>query len=204
MIKYREIKEDDLNQIVRIHKEAFPDYFLTAFGEELLYEFYNQYFLNNNVFVVAEKDKKIMGFILGNNSDIPRKNFFKKNFYKISLKIIIELLKLNKNLWAGIFQRIVLVREAIVVKIIKRDENDKVSSYKYDLLSIAVDKDSKGNGVAFKLEEYFCSKLKQNGIKEIILAVKKENIQAIKFYEKCNYIYMKDEKKLKYYRKIIN
>lgn len=204
MIIYRKVKKEDLNQIAKIYKEAFPDYFLTIFGEELLYEFYNQYFLNNNIFVVAEENNKIIGFILGNNSDIPRKKFFNENFYRISLKMIFELLKLNKNLWNGIFQRVFFIKEAIISKFrknIKSEERIIQNKKSYRLLSIAVNPKIKGKNIAVEMEKYFCEELLKVGIEEVGLSVKKENIRAIKFYEKCEYLYRKNEKELIYYIK---
>jgi len=204
VIIYRKVKKEDLNQIAKIHKEAFPDYFLTAFGEELLYEFYNQYFLNNNIFVVAEENNKIIGFILGNNSDIPRKKFFNENFYRISLKVIFELLKLNKNLWNGIFQRVFFVKEAIISKFrknIKIEERIIQNKKSYRLLSIAVNPKVKGKNIAVEMEKYFCEELLKIGIEEVGLSVKKENIRAIKFYEKCGYFLEREEEKSKYFNK---
>ena len=76
MIIYRLAEEKDLKEIALIHFLAFPDYFLTTFGKNLLYKFYESYLKNNQIFVVAEKENKVVGFILGNNSDISRKKFF--------------------------------------------------------------------------------------------------------------------------------
>lgn len=119
MIIYRLAEEKDLKEIALIHFLAFPDYFLTTFGKNLLYKFYESYLKNNQIFVVAEKENKVVGFILGNNSDISRKKFFDENFSKITFKIILELLKGNKILWKGIFQRLFFIKEALFSKLNK-------------------------------------------------------------------------------------
>lgn len=51
------------------------------------------------------------------------------------------------------------------------------------------------------MEKYFCEELLKVGIEEVGLSVKKENIRAIKFYEKCEYLIEKNEKELIYYIK---
>lgn len=122
MVSYRLAEKKDLKEISLIHIEAFPNYFLTTFGENLIYKFYESYLENNQIFVVAEKDNRVIGFILGNNSTKPRKEFFNKHFYKITLKITLELLKGNKILWKGLFQRLFFVKEAIISKVNKNKE----------------------------------------------------------------------------------
>ena len=210
MITYRLAEKKDLQEIALIHTKAFPDYFLTAFGKDLLYKFYESYLKNKQVFIVAEKENKVIGFILGNNSDISRKEFFNKNFYKIVFKIISELLKGNKILWKGMFQRLFFIKEAILSKInkskgkaLKNEGGGYSLGTSYRLLSIAVDPNERGNNSAFEMEKYFCNKLKEKNVITVGLSVKKENIRAINFYKKCKYEIEKEEKESIYYIKNI-
>ena len=207
MITYRLAEEKDLQEIALIHTKAFPDYFLTAFGKDLLYKFYESYLKNKQVFIVAEKEDKVIGFILGNSSDISRKEFFNENFYKIVFKIISELLKGNKILWKGMFQRLFFIKEAILSKINKKSlKNEKRKNnldISYDLLSIAVDQKERGNNTAFEMEKYFCNRLKEKNIITVKLSVKKENMRAINFYKKCDYKIAKTKKELIYFTKNI-
>ena len=180
MITYRLAEERDLQEITLIHTKAFPDYFLTTFGKELLYKFYESYLKNKQVFVIAEKENKIVGFILGNSSDISRKEFFDKNFYKIVFKIISELLKGNKIIWKGMFQRLFFIKEAILSKINKnnkkapKNEGGYTLGTSYRLLSIAVEPRERGKNIALEMEKYFCSKLKEKNIVTVGLSVKKK------------------------------
>lgn len=181
MITYRLAEERDLQEITLIHTKAFPDYFLTTFGKELLYKFYESYLKNKQVFVIAEKENKIVGFILGNSSDISRKEFFDKNFYKIVFKIISELLKGNKIIWKGMFQRLFFIKEAILSKINKNNKKapkNEGGGYtlgtSYRLLSIAVEPRERGKNIALEMEKYFCSKLKEKNIVTVGLSVKKK------------------------------
>lgn len=118
--------------------------------------------------------------------------------------MIFELLKLNKNLWNGIFQRVFFIKEAIISKFrknIKSEERIIQNKKSYRLLSIAVNPKIKGKNIAVEMEKYFCEELLKVGIEEVGLSVKKENIRAIKFYEKCEYLIEKNEKELIYYIK---
>ena len=83
-INYRLAIKDDLQTVSNIHISEFPEYFLTLLGEKLVYKFYESYYKNQNILVVAEKNKKIIGFILGTDNSLARERFFKENFNKIT------------------------------------------------------------------------------------------------------------------------
>lgn len=87
MINYRLATKKDIEEIARIHINEFSDYFLTVLGEKLVYSFYKSYYETNNILVVAEKNKEIIGFILGTDSSLAREKFF-GNYSKNSLKEI--------------------------------------------------------------------------------------------------------------------
>ena len=61
-INYRLATKDDLQAITNIHINEFSEYFLTVLGEKLVYKFYESYYENQNILVVAEKNKKYKKF----------------------------------------------------------------------------------------------------------------------------------------------
>lgn len=191
-INYRKVKEKDLEEIAKVHIVAFPDYFLTTFGKELILEFYKKFYENKNIFVVAEYDCEIIGFILGNNSTIPRKKFFRDNFLKICIRVFFQMLKGNSILWKGIISRLCFVKEAFRSKIKIDDKKDIKNSYR--LLSIAIFPKYRGENIAFNMENYFVLSCIENNFSEIGLSVKNNNSRAIKFYKKCGYKIEKEEK----------
>lgn len=200
--RYRLAKIYDLDEIAEIHIKEFSDYFLTAFGKELIYKFYKCYLENKEIFVVAENEEKILGFILGSSDSNSRKNFFKENFNKISLIILKELLKGNKVLWGGIWRRVSFIREAFIMKLSYKKTNKKVVENKTQrLLSIAIRKDFQGKNIAYNMEKFFCKKLLENNIKEVGLSVKNGNERAIYFYTKCGYKIEREEEKSIYFIK---
>ena len=82
-INYRLAIKDDLQTVSNIHISEFPEYFLTLLGEKLVYKFYESYYKNQNILVVVEKNKKVIGFILGTNNSLARERFFKENQDKL-------------------------------------------------------------------------------------------------------------------------
>lgn len=159
-INYRLATNEDLKEIVEIHVSEFPEYFLTVLGKKLIYKFYESYYENNNILVVAEKNKEIVGFILGTDNSLAREKFFKENFSKIFWKLSKEFLKGNKILWKGISRRLFFIKEAFIVKLCKKNNtiSQKISS-SYRLLSIAIKSNQRGNNIAYNMESFFCKKL---------------------------------------------
>lgn len=203
-INYRLAKKDDIQTISKIHIEEFSEYFLTILGAKLVYKFYESYYENQNIFVVAEKNKEVIGFILGTDNSKARESFFKQNFNKIFCKLFKEFFKGNKILWKGIWKRLFFIKEAIIVRVSKKsniDSQKRANSYR--LLSIAIKSDERGNNVAYNMEEFFCKKLMEKGIKEVGLSVKKDNERAISYYKKCGYTIEKEEEVAIYFIKNI-
>lgn len=204
MINYRLATKKDIEEIARININEFSDYFLTVLGEKLVYSFYKSYYETNNILVVAEKNKEIIGFILGTDSSLAREKFFKENFNKIFWKLFKEFFKGNKILWMGISRRLFFIKEAIIAKLHKKKNliSQKVSS-SYRLLSIAIKREERGDNVAYQMENFFCKKLLEKGIRKIGLSVIKDNERAISFYKKCGYDIEKKEDDAIYFIKDI-
>ena len=203
-INYRLATKDDLKTISSIHINEFSEYFLTILGEKLVYKFYESYYENQNILVVAEKNKKVIGFILGTDNSQARENFFKQNFNKIFWKLFKEFFKGNKILWKGIGKRLFFIKEAIIARLSKKSNkaSQKVSN-SYRLLSIAIRSEERGNNIAFDMETFFCKQLLENKIKRVGLSVKKDNERAISFYKKCGYDIEKEEETATYFIKNI-
>lgn len=203
-INYRLATKDDLQAITNIHINEFSEYFLTVLGEKLVYKFYESYYENQNILVVAEKNKKVIGFILGTDNSQAREIFFKQNFNKIFWKLFKEFFKGNKILWKGISRRIFFIKEAIIARLSKKNNiaSQKVSD-SYRLLSIAIRSKERGNNIAFDMEAFFCRQLLEEKIKRVGLSVKKDNERAISFYKKCGYDIEKKEETAIYFIKNI-
>ena len=204
MINYRLATKKDIEEIARIHINEFSDYFLTVLGEKLVYSFYKSYYETNNILVVAEKNKEIIGFILGTDSSLAREKFFEENFNKIFWKLFKEFFKGNRVLWNGISRRLFFIKEAIAVKLYgKNNIISRRETSSYRLLSIAIKSEEGESNIAYYIETFFCKQLLEKKIKRVGLSVKKDNERAISFYKKCGYGIEKEEETAIYFIKNI-
>ena len=188
----RKAKIDDINSICTLHQYAFnSDYFTSTFSQKMLINFYTMLLKNNDYNYIAIDDKNNpLGFIVaGYKTSATINLFIKKNV--LSLSTI--LLKNPKFL----FQKIKIL--------VRRNSSDKfVSKAKLRLLAIGVKKDSENKGIGTHLIQYLDQDLLRNGENIYGLSVKKNNINAIKFYLKNNFKVEKEDKNSIYYIKEIS
>ena len=54
----------ELQEIVKVHIDAFPNFFLTSLGDDLLFELYRSFLeVKNSGIYMAKIDNNIVGFI---------------------------------------------------------------------------------------------------------------------------------------------
>lgn len=107
MYQIRKISRLDINEIAKIHLEAFPNFFLTTLGFSFLKCYYRAV-INSKVgiSVCVEKESEIIGFAVGTyKANGFHKNLIKNNFLQFSYQFIkiffskpITLIRLYKNL----------------------------------------------------------------------------------------------------------
>lgn len=107
MITIRKATDKDVNLIVDIHQQAFPDFFLTTLGSSFLRLYYKcMCRCKDAVTLCAEEDGELKGFATssyfshGFNTSLIKKNFFK--FGLIGIKLLLTnpkaILRLVRNL----------------------------------------------------------------------------------------------------------
>lgn len=81
---------NDLQSIVKVHGEAFPDFFLTKMGPKFLKEMYSGYLRHSSgIILVATDHKDVVGFVTGTTSpeeffsDLRRRRAFLFLIYSI-------------------------------------------------------------------------------------------------------------------------
>lgn len=98
MITYRKAEEKDIKTIAKLHVELFPEYFLTSFGENLVCEYYTEFFKEQNLFIVAVDNNEIIGFVMGYlTGSTAKRNFEKKHASTLMRKLIFRCLKFDKQ-----------------------------------------------------------------------------------------------------------
>ena len=194
----------NLNEMVRLHIIAFPEYYLTHLGSRCVLGTYEQYFKSDCLLpIVAVERDTIVGFIAGS---LPGgridADFWRKNFSAVTFAMIRGLLRCDRVIWGGLMDRVMRIPRAVKKRFGRdtRDDMRKLEEGKNGtgwLVSIAVDPDSRGRGVAKKMLNTFETLERSGGAKRIRLCAYKTNARALSFYEK-NGFKIVGEKKLLY------
>ncbi len=180
-MKYRKVCVDDLSEISILHRSLFKDHYLGKFTLNFIRRFYSCYLTRNIIFLIAEsEDNKVVGFVMGGKSSILAEcmnQFMRKFFFQYLVEVIVK-----PSLWLYTLKRIlILFRNKI-----KRDSKlDRTLTW--GLLSIGIDKQYQGKGVAKKLLIEFELALPLD-ISKYILSVKEDNKKAIAFYNKNGFV----------------
>lgn len=107
MIEIRKAKTSDVDSIVAIHDQAFPDFFLTTLGNRFLRLYYTCMCNSKDAITLcAEKDGEVKGFATssyyshGFNTTLIKKNLFKFGLMGVELMFTKPkaILRLAKNL----------------------------------------------------------------------------------------------------------
>jgi ribosomal protein S18 acetylase RimI-like enzyme len=189
----RNANKNDIGSIIDIHKNSFSsDHFSAAFNEELLTKYFKKLLSSNkyNYVFFDESNSRLLGYVIaGYNYNLAVNKFIKENIKKLiwvllkNPKFIIE--KLNE-----IFRRLISL--------------DNQPSVKCRLYLLAVDNQVKGKGVAKKLINHLEQELIKDGQTVYGLSVRKENKEAINFYNKNGYIIeFEKSRSIYYYKKLI-
>lgn len=95
MIRLIQLEENDLNNIVNIHILAFPGFFLTDLGKDVLRVFYEALIQDESTIVWGIKNnKELVGFFVASTAPIGLyARIFKKHFFKFFLPLTISFLK---------------------------------------------------------------------------------------------------------------
>ncbi len=170
-------EQNDIHIIADLHKKYIKKGFLSLLGIKFLILLYhNLIIFNKGILFVAKKDNKILGFISG---VINVKEFYKyflyKNFFKLFVLITFKLF--NIKIIKGIFEILFYPQKST-----------KIKTPDAELLSIVVDKDYHGKGIAEILLNKLVTEFKNKGIKDFKVMVGAELKRAVNFYEKAGFI----------------
>ena len=178
MITIQKVSDKDLNDIVKIHNQAFPDFFLTSLGEGFLKLYYRS-LLNSpeGILLISKSDDNIIGFCAGT---------------MLSAGFNTRLIK--KNLLSYIGQGVKLlfthpVRIWHLYKNLSKENPDVGDKGEYaELLSIGVDPNKQGVGAGKKMLIALEEEVKARGGSKLSLTTDFENNEkAVGFYHSLGY-----------------
>ena len=95
--------QNDLNDIVNVHRVCFPKSFTTVMGKRLLYRYYAEFMGKNpELFLVLQTAREnIDGFCMGYYGEDSglTKSFIKKNRLRFALRVLWLLVIGNRAAW---------------------------------------------------------------------------------------------------------
>lgn len=181
----------DAESCANIHKQEINGGFLSQLGLKFLKLLYKAIISSSNTCcIVAENDRfLVVGFIA---VSFNTSKFYKEFFIKYGLRVFFILIF---NLFRPLIMKKVIESAIYPFKKNKKKENDSIEITETELLSIAVNQNAKGTGIAQRLIETMFDECKRRNIRKIKVIVGAENSRANRFYEKvgfrfCSNIYI--------------
>lgn len=180
----------------QLHARCFPDYFLTHLGPTFLQRFYAE-FCHYSYGLVARRvaDGKVVGLVAGwTSSRLHCRRFYRRNL-PILLPLVLYRFVIDPVIRRQVWTRMWHVRCALTSalpmirprhpQVVTKKAPDGLS--RVGLLSIAVDPDYQGTGLAGELMRDFEDLLRAAGHQAMRLSVFSGNERAIAFYKKSGW-----------------
>ncbi len=168
----------EISEIVSIHVEAFPDFFLTKLGKDVLYQFY-YYLVNdyNTISYCVKKNGMIIGFVLASfHANGLYKRIFFRGFLNFFPPIFLSFLK-NPSL----FKR-------MLISFISTGKHKTPQSQAASILSICVRPDNAGKGIGKMLIDKLENELILHNVDSYYLTTDADNNELTNnFYLKNNF-----------------
>lgn len=166
--------EKDARAIAGLHKGEIKKGFLSSLSVSFLEKLYGAIIASPHGFgVVAEDNGKVVGFIAG-AIDIKKiyRYFFSRYFIQGGFLLFGQIFSLST------------ARKIIEVVLYPKKENSLPSA---ELLTIAIQKDWQGQGLASQMFHEFVEEMKKRNVTVFKVLVGEELVPAIKFYEKSGF-----------------
>ena len=164
-----------LKQVAILHKENIKTGFLSSLGVDFLECLYEAISISENSVLIVYLEKEVVaGFVTG-TLDITEANRILKR--KCLFTIIKALVKVvfNKHKLKKLFE---------TYRYSTKGKTMYPYNLKSELLSIAVDPNFRGKGIAKQLYEELINFFRQRGVSEFKIVVGEKLIDAQRFYEK--------------------
>ena len=188
----RRLRADDVAGAASLHRRVFPDYFLTHLGQRFLERFYTEFVDGGtNYGFVAISGRRLVGAVIGTvDSGSFYNRFYRRHFPSLALTLVGRVI-VDPHIRRNMVSRMAHVRQAIHSVVAHRPEATSATALPHlapaRLLSIGVDPQKWGSGLAEQLVDRYCEALWEDGLAWVGLSVRPENRRAIAFYEKTGW-----------------
>lgn len=170
-------KDFEIENVACLHREYIKSGFLSSLGLPFLALMYRSMSNSDNAFCVVAKDNNlIIGFASGAISvGAFYKDFLRRNFIKVSMILLPKIFNIRfvKKIFETLFYPA------------RKEQNLP----KTELLSIVVDENYRGKGIAQKLFVKLEDEFRSRNIKQFKVVVGSKLIAACKFYEKIGGVF---------------
>src|SRR3989339_541838 len=167
-------QKNDARKIAEIHKTEIVGGFLSSLSINFLEKIYIAV-IENDFCVVAKNNNEIVGFIAGTKNIKNLYKYFLGKYFFISIIMLLPKLFDIRKIFETLFY--------------SKEESDLP---KAELLTIAVKKEFQMEGIAGKMLKFFILEMKNKNVKEFKVLVGSNLQNAIKFYEKNGFKFVKE------------
>lgn len=178
-MKIKQLEVSDVNEVVKIHQNAFSGFFLTQLGAKFLKVYYTSCIKAKDATIavgISSDEDELLGFSIGSvQSKGYNKRIVKSNFFKFCM--------------IGIY--LVFTKPMAIIRLMKnmdKVKNESDDGLYCELLSIGISADQKGKGYGKILLEAFEKEALKRDLKKITLTTDYNNNDGvIAFYKKSGY-----------------
>lgn len=173
----RPMRQDDLPEVITVHLQSFPDFFLTFLGPKflrLLYQHIMQ--AEDGIAFVACHYERLDGFVAG---VLHQSGFYRQlaqqhqwAFARASLRAVIKKPSIIPRLWRAL----------------RRSDETRTAAADACLMSIAVRPESEGQGIGQQLVKAFCRALEQQKAPAVCLTTDHDHNERVnQFYQRLGF-----------------
>lgn len=180
MIEVRPATARDVNRIVEVHEEAFPQFFLTSLGPAFLARFYAAVVDDTaSISLVADDGRSILGFVVG---PLRPAGFFRGLLLRQGLRFAVDAMP-------AVAKRPFYTARHLLRGITYRGDLPDARPDMALVSSIAVVPAGAGSGAAGALLEAFCLRAADLGSRAVYLTTDRDgNAAANRFYLKHDFL----------------
>jgi ribosomal protein S18 acetylase RimI-like enzyme len=176
-VTIRPMAHTDLSQVIAVHMQSFPGFFLTFLGPDFLKLLYrNIMTAEDGIALVACRSDAIDGFVAG--------VMHQSGFYR-------QLVKQQRWTFARASLKAVLRRSSIVPRLwraLRRPADTQESAAEACLMSIAIRPEAAGHGMGQQLVVAFCQELARRGAPAVCLTTDRDqNERTNHFYQQLGF-----------------
>lgn len=193
----RGMSTSDLKSVALLHQALFPGQLLTLLGTNLLIRFYGEFVTGEeSLAFVAVADGEPVGLVTATR----HKAALFRRFYRANLPRVVLTACATPRiwglLWRGAATRRTQLRHVLGMLSVRAQTSSSNGSAPEDvtmdiptrLMSIGVAPAWRGKGLAEKLVEVLCERLRAEGVDVVGLSVRQENARAIRYYDRTGWI----------------